>query len=132
MNLFQWLTIPLLIAVASLDVINCCRRKSRQRLLRGMVCLLAAVLILHPQVASIIARSLGIGRGADLVVYAFMLTTTGVLLQFYGRQFTLRRDLVELARREALRDPVAGAGLKEITPVSCSANSLTSNRESLR
>ena len=115
MNLFQWLTVPLLIAVALLDVMNGLRSHRRPRLLRGVVCLLAAILILYPQAASVIARSAGIGRGTDLVVSAFMLTTTGILLHFYGRQFTLRRDLVELARREALRDPVAGAGLQATT-----------------
>lgn len=128
MNLFQWLTVPLLITSALLDVIRCWRSGSRPQMLRGVICLSAAVLILYPQAASIIARQLGIGRGTDLVVYAFMLTTTGVLLHFYGRQFTLRRDLVTLARREALRNPVPGTGLPAITTAISADEDLVSPR----
>lgn len=113
MNLFQWLTVPVLIAVALLDLAICIRNRRRLRLLRIAVCLVAAGLILYPETATSIARIVGIGRGTDLVVYAFMLVTSGVLLHFYGRQFTLRRDFVELARREALRTAEPGTGLSQ-------------------
>jgi len=49
--------------------------------------------------------------GTDLVLYAFMLCTICVLFHLYGKQFVMSRNLVELARREALRTPAAGRGL---------------------
>lgn len=113
MNFFQWLTVPILLLLTAREFVFLFRERRRIRILRFAVMLAAAVLILYPQAATSLARSVGIGRGTDLVVYAFMLATTGVLFHFYGRQFTMRRHLVELARREALRSPIAGQGVNQ-------------------
>ena len=132
MNLFQWLTVPVLIGLALVDLLSSLRNRRHPRLLRTAACLIAAGLILYPQAATTIARSVGIGRGTDLVVYAFMLATTGVLLHFYGRQFTLRRDLVELARREALGTPIPGAGLTSLSQETRDTRSRDPQEESLK
>jgi len=113
MNFFQWLTVPILFLLAGREFVSLFWERRRIRILRFAVLLIAAVLILYPQAATSLARSVGIGRGTDLVVYAFMLATTAVLFHFYGRQFTMRRHLVELARREALRSPIAGQGVSQ-------------------
>jgi len=125
MNLFQWVTVPVLIMIAVFDFRFLLRDRRPIRFVRIIVWFLAALMILNPQSASFVAKSVGIGRGTDLVIYAFMLTTTAILFHLYGGQFTMRRDLVELARREALRTPIAGAGLDTTS----NPNELISNRE---
>ncbi|QDU16208.1 hypothetical protein CA11_40370 [Gimesia maris] len=111
MNLFQWLIVPLLVCLMAWELRAFIQRRQQLRLARFVVWLMAAVLILYPDLASVLAHTLGIGRGTDLVLYAFMLCTICVLFHLYGKQFVLSRNLVELARREALRTAVAGRGL---------------------
>jgi|GEM_PF-348673 len=111
MNIFQWITIPLLATLALLEIRAYLRNHQWIHVLREGVWLSAIVLILFPRLTSSVASLLGIGRGTDLVFYAFMLLTTGILFHFYGRNYILRRDLVELARRDALRSATAGHGL---------------------
>jgi len=111
MNIFQWITVPLLATLALLEIRAYLRNHQWVHVLREGVWLSAIVLILFPGLTSRVASLLGIGRGTDLVSYAFMLLTTGILFHFYGRTYVLRRDLVELARRDALRTATAGDGL---------------------
>ncbi|MEM7560604.1 MAG: DUF2304 domain-containing protein, partial [Planctomycetota bacterium] len=80
-------------------------------ILREFVWLLGITLILFPHVTSALATLLGIGRGTDLVFYAFMLLSTGGMFYLYGRNYLLKRDVIELIRRDALRNATAGAGL---------------------
>ena len=110
MNLFQWMIVPLLLCLMAWELRAFLHRRQQQRLARFVIWLLAAVLILYPELASNLAHLLGIGRGTDLVLYAFMLCTICVLFHLYGKQYVLSRNLVELARREALRTPVEGQG----------------------
>ena len=125
MNLFQWLIVPILVCLMGWELRAFIRMRQQLRLFRFVVWLLATALILYPQLASMLAHALGIGRGTDLVIYAFMLCTICVLFHLYGKQFILSRNLVELARREALRTPVIGKGLniegesKGNTPTEC-------------
>ena len=111
MNIFQWITIPLLATLAWLEIRAYLQNRQWIHVLRECVWLNAIILILFPGLTSRVASLLGIGRGTDLVFYAFMLLTTGILFHFYGRTYVLRRDLVELARRDALRTATAGDGL---------------------
>ncbi len=112
MNAFQWCTIPILLLLCSRELIRYLSDHRRYRLLRLGAWSTAVVLILKPNLASIVAAQLGIGRGADLVFYAFILSSTAVMFHLYGRQFGMRKQIVDLARREALRTPFAGDGLQ--------------------
>lgn len=111
MNLFQWITISGLGVLALLEARAYLKNRQPIHVLREFVWLSAIVLILFPWLTTRIAGLLGIGRGTDLVFYAFMLLATGGFFRFYGRNYVMRRDLVELARREALRTATAGQGL---------------------
>jgi len=111
MNLFQWITISVLGMLALLEVRAYLKNHQPIHIFRELVWLGAIVLILFPWLTTRVASLLGIGRGTDLVFYAFMLLATGALFHFYGRTYVMRRDLVELTRREALRTPTAGQGL---------------------
>lgn len=112
MNLFQWLTIPPLVLVCLLELIKFRWDRRRIRLLREVVWITAVVLIYQPNLASQLAQQVGIGRGTDLVFYLFMLVTPAILFQLYAQMFAMRRDIVALARREALRNPIAGSEME--------------------
>ena len=114
MNLFQWITIPALTLLAVLEIRAYTRNHQPIHLLREVVWLLGIAIILFPVLTTRIATLLGIGRGTDLVFYAFMLLSTGAMFYLYGRNYVLRRDLVELARRDALRGPTPGEGLRHV------------------
>lgn len=110
MNPFQWLTIPILLCLALLEARAHLKNHQVIHLLRLAIWLLGLVLILFPGLATTVAGLLGIGRGTDLVFYAFMLFSTGAMFFLYGRNYLLRRDLVELARRDAMRGATPGEG----------------------
>jgi len=111
MNLFQWITISGLGILALLEVRAYLKNHQPIHIFRELVWLGAIVLILFPWLTTRVAGLLGIGRGTDLVFYAFMLLATGAFFHFYGRTYVIHRDLVELARREALRTATPGHGL---------------------
>jgi len=113
MNLFQWITVPVLAVLAALEIRAYTRNHQPIHLLREVVWLVGIAIILFPTSTTRIATWLGIGRGTDLVFYAFMLLSTGAMFYLYGRNYVLRRDLVELARRDALRGAKPGAGLPQ-------------------
>ena len=128
MNLFQWLTVPPLVIAALAALLAFLRDHRFVRLLQGLLGLTAAALILSPQTATDIAGTLGIGRGADLVFYSFMLVVTIAMLHLHGRLFTLQRQLVELTRREALREPQSG--YRRQSPEMCSLPETAQERQS--
>jgi small membrane protein len=68
----------------------------------------AAVFIAVPSSTTAIARSLGIGRGADLILYIAILAGMGTSLYFYLRFRRLELALTGLIRREALKTAIKG------------------------
>ena len=64
----------------------------------------AGVAILWPQMLSRIARLVGIGRGADLLLYCAVVVMLVGFLMVYVRLRRLRRELTLLVRALALRD----------------------------
>ena len=69
--------------------------------------LVAAVAIVWPNITTIVAKALGIRRGADLVLYCFVLVA---LIGFYMTYVRLRRlnaNLTLLVRHLAIQNAVA-------------------------
>jgi len=66
--------------------------------------LLAVVVVLLPQTANDIAHSVGVGRGADLLLYVLTLAFIFVCLNLYLKSKQDERRYVELARQIALLD----------------------------
>jgi hypothetical protein len=71
--------------------------------------LAAATFIAFPASTTTIARGLGIGRGADLILYLAILAGMGASLYFYVRFRRVELALTGLMRREALRTAIKGA-----------------------
>ncbi len=79
--------------------------------------LAAAVAVARPSLIGGIAKSLGIGRGADLVLYCSVIVMMIGFWMIYARLRAVRRELTILVRRLAIRDAI-GTPPPDTDPVS--------------
>ena len=77
----------------------------RRLLLVGFV-VLAATAILFPRVMTQVAQLLGVGRGADLLLYGLTVVFLGYVAASYRRMRELEQQVTTLARELALRAAV--------------------------
>lgn len=110
MTPFQWITVSLLGVLALREVIPyfTSRRSSYIRLLRLVVWVLAAVAIATPNVVQRIATLVGIGRGADIILYGFVLCFLFTSFYFYSRTVRLQRQITLLVRHLAIQEAQQG------------------------
>jgi len=110
MTLFQYCTVFPLSLLAVWEVVNCLRRSDGRalRLLRMVTWIAAAVTIADPTFVTRAAAAAGIKRGADLVLYTFVLLGLMATFYFYARQLNLQRQITELIRHGALREARRG------------------------
>jgi hypothetical protein len=113
-NLFQWITLPLLgvVLLGELtgSILGWVGRKAS--LFRALVWLAAAVAISHPDLTSDVAELVGIRRGADLVMYVFVLTFIVTTFYFYAQHLRLQRELTELVRHVAISEARRGKAVR--------------------
>ncbi len=64
----------------------------------------AGVVILLPQTTDILARTLGVGRGVDVILYASVVLLFIALFRLHVTVEKLERKLTDIVRAEALRD----------------------------
>jgi hypothetical protein len=106
MTLFQWLAISVLILLLAAEVIRFARRPTA-RLFWGFRCvvwLAAALAIARPDLVQAVASAIGIGRGADVVLYVFVLVFPAVSFYLYSRCVRLQRQVTELVRHLAIAE----------------------------
>jgi hypothetical protein len=82
----------------------------RFRLLRLLIWSAAALAIAFPGAVQQLAGFLGIGRGADVVLYLFVLVFLGTSFFLYARCRRLEQRLTLLVRHIALREAIEGNG----------------------
>jgi len=111
MTLFQWLALVILGVLVLWEMLGLFRHRTGWgvRLVRTVVWLVAALAIAHPEDVQWLGSQLGIGRGADLVLYLAVLGFLGVTFAFYSRYIRLQRQITELVRQMALRDVRRGS-----------------------
>ena len=63
---------------------------------------IASVVVAKPDYTFYFARMVGVGRGADLVVYISLATAFFIIFRMMVRQEKLNRDLTKLTRKIAL------------------------------
>lgn len=102
---FQWVGVPLAVALAALAVTRFIRRPASRRVAGfwALTWLAAAAAIAAPNLTTTLARSVGISRGADLLLYCAVL---GGFLGFWSVSVQLRRtqrEITSLARTVALQ-----------------------------
>lgn len=66
---------------------------------------IGAVTIYDPDLTTVIARRLGIARGADLLIYIVALAFLASWFYFYQKIRTLSNAITALVRELAIRDP---------------------------
>lgn len=81
---------------------------SRSTALRRLLLLcffgVAIFAVIYPQSLSAAAEFLGVGRGSDLLLYAFIVVFLGNMLTSARQRSYLERNVTKLARDEALRN----------------------------
>ncbi len=77
----------------------------RRLLLIGFVAL-AAVAVLFPPFLTQVAQTVGVGRGADLLLYGLTVTFLGYVAASYRRLRHMEQQVTTLARELALRPAV--------------------------
>lgn len=66
--------------------------------------LLGAALVINPESANRIADIVGVGRGADVVVYVGLIFVFFLLFKLYNRTITIEQDITRIVRSLALKD----------------------------
>lgn len=110
MNLFQFITLPL---VGFLFVRNFLHllhgNQSRLVALFGAaIWLSAGIAIYRPELTIWFAEILGVGRGADLVLYVLAVSFLLSIFFIYNKFRKMESNITELVRHLALREPVRG------------------------
>ena len=104
MNAFQILVITLiaLLVIATLDAVARGGIRKRVASFWLAVWLSAGVALAWPHSTALVARALGIGRGADLVLYCSVFAGLVGFFYIYTRFRRLDRQITELVRRLAI------------------------------
>jgi hypothetical protein len=76
----------------------------RQLALWTLLWVAVLAVVLRPETASEIARSLGVGRGADVVVYLSIAALFYLQFRLFARVEDQERQITKLARELALKD----------------------------
>jgi hypothetical protein len=111
MNLFQWITVPLFAVLALASVVATARRRIAWGIgaLWAALSIAAAAAIAAPDDTRVIARTLGIGRGADLVFYCAIVGAAVGFFAIFVRLRSLDEQITELVRQGAIASPIPPA-----------------------
>ena len=115
MNLFQILALTvvgilLLVSVTAVFRGSVARRDA---ILWTLVWLAAGVAIVRPGITRVVARALGIGRGADLVFYCAVVVMMIGFLMTYSRLRRIQRELTLVVRHIAKREAAVDTALDD-------------------
>jgi small membrane protein len=104
MNMFQGMVLMLFSLLTAVTLSAAVRGLVRKRIVALWLSLwsLGAIAIIWPRSTLIIARWLGIGRGADLLLYLSVLLMLVGFFYVYGRFRRLDRQITVLVRRLAI------------------------------
>ena len=124
LNLFQIITLAVLGCLLLTTVAAMVRRwvTRREGVVWSLVWLVAGVAIVWPAAIGVVADLLGIGRGADLLIYCAVVVMMCGFMMVYVRLRHLRRDMTVLVRELAIRDahtnlePPASETAKDFSP----------------
>ena len=106
LNLFQILAVIVLGCLCVLTIVAavCQWATRREAGVWVLIWLLAGVAVVWPGLTGRLARSLGIGRGADLVLYCTVVVMMIGFMMVYVRLRRVRRDLTLLVRQLAIEN----------------------------
>lgn len=94
------------------------RHQAIRRILMLIFIVGAASSVFFPQIWTYAAKLVGVGRGADLLLYFMVLTFIGFVATTYRRFRQIESDVTELSRQLALLSPIeSSAPAAESKPV---------------
>ena len=107
MNLFQILALIVLSMLLVFTLIALVNRwvTRRETLIWSVVWMVAGWAVVRPEITGVVARMLGIGRGADLILYCSVVVMMIGFMMVYVRLRRLRHDMTLLVRELAIREP---------------------------
>ena len=107
MNLFQLITAPVATILCVRSALSFVRGKHPRgaSLAAAVIWFLSALFILRPELTMRVARVLGIGRGADLVLYIFAVLFITISFYYYSRFRFIESQLTEIVRHLAFSTP---------------------------
>lgn len=109
---------PLLTTGLLLCLIYAFLQRRRSRLVSGALAIVSIAgiyLVLEPDRANELAHLVGVGRGADLIVYCWVVISLMVSVNLQFKIMALRSDITALARELALRNPLQNPGPPVVT-----------------
>lgn len=100
MNLFQLIAAPVATILCVRSALSFARGKHPRgaSLAAAVIWFLSSLFILRPDLTMRVARVLGIGRGADLVLYIFAILFIISFFYFHGRFRFIESQLTEIVR----------------------------------
>ena len=106
MSLFQYLSLFVVVGLLVLTISAMVRgwATRREGIIWSIVWLLATITIVRPELTGVVAKALGIGRGADLVLYCAVVFMLVGFLMIYVRLRRLRRELTLVVRHMAINE----------------------------
>jgi len=97
----------ILIVIIAIVYFSRLRRKTWDRLIVILFILTGAVLIAVPDLSTAIAQLVGVGRGADLLLYLGIVGLSFVCLLLYAKLRQMETTLTELVRLVALQNAIS-------------------------
>ena len=118
MNLFQIVALSVLGLLALRELLQLRHGTAhlRQWLLRTAVLAAAMVAIAQPELTNRFAHAIGIGRGADVVLYLFVLAFLFTSFAFYSRSVKLERQVTVLVGKLAQLEAQKGTEAAQERP----------------
>ena len=66
--------------------------------------ILAGLIVVYPRLTSMLAETLGIGRGADLVIYISVAVLFYIVFHLHVKLEIVNRDVTKAVRRDAIEE----------------------------
>ena len=106
MNTFQFITLPLVGSLFILSLFKLFKGKKPRGIwvINAAVWLAAGIAIFHPEETHKIAWMLGIGRGADLLLYLLILSYLLSIFYIYTKFQKLESNITEIVRQLTIQD----------------------------
>lgn len=102
MNIKIILLIPLLLLI--ILMLPRFRRHAMSRLIMIIISLLGVVFVLFPSLSNKLAQYVGVGRGADLIIYLFMVFSFLYNIYIYAKLRMMRQDQTEIVKQIAIQN----------------------------
>lgn len=103
MKLIQLILIVGLLAIL-VSYFRWFRSAVADKLVIALILAAGIFMVVFPELTNKLAAALGVGRGADLVFYLFIVAFCYLMLLVYAKIKKMERQLAELARKQALME----------------------------